>query len=257
MLKTIILVIILFFFSIISQKLNKYLKKGLNYFVGILILFIYAFNKWSNDYESYTGILFTAPESYAESGYIVLVKFIKYFNLDFNFILFLIGVIILFRVKLYLKNYIAVLTLYIIYPLITDLNQVRNTLMILFVISSMNFFSKRKKIKAYIIYAIGISFQSLGWIYLPFFLFLKNIKMVDVYKYSFYSFLLNFILSTALKFSLIKISSIIQHNRIILKLLYYIRPFSYTTFVLWIVLFAIDIYVIERIFNLKNKDEED
>ncbi|MGL5931836.1 MAG: EpsG family protein [Cetobacterium sp.] len=252
MLKTISLILILFYFNFFVGNCNKYFRKIYGLLFSILIIIIITNNKWSNDYEAYSGIYFEMPEIYAEYGYVILIKIIKFFNLRFSSVLFFMSIFLLYLLK-NIKNKYYILLLYLIYPLVLDLNQIRNTIMIFFIILSLESVYKNRTIKSYIYLIVSISIQSLGYVYIPFYLFFKNKKINTCYKYTGFLYILNTIICIFLYKILINIQRLSILNRVILRAIHYSRSVSYSTLILWTGLFLVDIYIIQNLLK-QNKD---
>lgn len=156
----------------------KVIKKG---YVFILFL-LFIFNRDNSDYQNYLKI-FKGELLVKEKGYIFLIQFFKIFNGNHNFIILILGILLIYTLfYLYKVKYeISFIFLYSIYVFAFDINQIRNLFCILFIMIGIKFLQKKKDLFYLIFNGLAASFQSLGYIYFVFY-FLQKIKLKKYIK---------------------------------------------------------------------------
>lgn len=171
----IILGVLSFYEIVFDKKINKFIR---NIFI-FLLWFIYGFNRDNNDYKNY--LIIFEKEEYVEKGYILLVKLVKIFSGNHNWIVLILSslMIYVFFIRYKPKYPVTLIFIYSILNLIYDINQIRNFYAILFIYLVLK--EKKKIIKIFYIF-ISIGFHSISIIYLLFFylkkLSLKNFKWI-------------------------------------------------------------------------------
>ncbi|MGL4861778.1 MAG: EpsG family protein [Cetobacterium sp.] len=257
MIKTLLLCVVLVFFSVLYCFSKKaFFKKILDLMGIILIIFFYSNNRWNNDYEAYSGSYFSSPELYAEKGYVILVELVKIINGNFNYILFLVSIFIIYTMYTSLKksNLFLMCIFYFIYPFILDLNQIRNTIMIFCIVNSLRLFNDKRKVLSYMFFIVAITFQKLGFIYIPFILFLKNKTIKFMYVFSILCYFLSFLVCSKLEEILILLTRYGLLKGITMKLNIYTRSFSFSTLILWTTIFLFDIFFIKKLRGQKKEE---
>lgn len=164
-----------------ENKKNLYLeliKKG--YIFILFVLFI--LNRDNSDYQAYLDI-FNGKMTVLEKGYLYFIKFIKLLNGNHNFIILILGILLIYTLfYLYrIKYEFCFIFLYSIYVFAFDINQIRNLFCILFVMIGIKFLQKKKNFLYLIFNGLAASFQSLGYIYFVFY-FLQKIKLKKYIK---------------------------------------------------------------------------
>lgn len=178
----IILGVLSFYEIVFDKKINKFIR---NIFIFLLWV-IYGFNRDNNDYKNY--LIVFEKENYVEKGYILLIKLVKIFSGNHNWIVLILSffMIYVFFMKYKPKYPITLIFIYSILNLIYDINQLRNFYAILFIYLALK--EKKKIIKVFYI-LISIGFHSISMIYLVFFslknLSLKNLKWIAIIVFLF------------------------------------------------------------------------
>ncbi len=162
-----VLIANLSFLWLLSLNSEDTVKRVINYLLIIVIGSLFVFNRQNHDYEGYLRI-FENPDGYVETGYALLVKFIKKFNGNHNHILMILGLLV--SVTWYrlikLSNYLGfALLCYMIFPMVIDIIQIRNTFSMYFLFNALIEYSKNRKTTTFLFLAIGSSFHHFGFIY--------------------------------------------------------------------------------------------
>ncbi|NHM30010.1 EpsG family protein [Neobacillus terrae] len=164
-------------------KIINYFR--LKIFPIILVSLFLMFNRGNNDYLGYLSIFFY-PEGYAEPGYVFLVNMIKFFGgTSHNQVLWVLGIlfiITLYRFAKHSKTINFVLLLYVIFPFVLDITQIRNTFMMLFVLNAFIEYFRGKKIRTLIWLLISSTFHFFGIFYIISFLLIGLKKEKSYYK---------------------------------------------------------------------------
>lgn len=168
-------------FSMIIEilRVNKFISWGLTLIPLFLLFFIIGFNRDNRDYQYYEkAFIDNVYRDSFEIGYSTLVKFVNFLNFDHTIIVFLSGsLFLLILIKsLSQNNHVnLVIFFYCLYPLIYDINQIRNTLMYLLVVLSLIFIVKNQVVKHYTVLILALAMHKLAVVYLPFYyLCIKN-----------------------------------------------------------------------------------
>lgn len=153
--------------------LNKYLSRFLA-IIPLIVLFIIAgFNRDNRDYWNYQfAFEDDIHRRSIEFGYAYVVKIVKQLGGDHTFVVFMIGALLMLVFFKLLKssNHInMVIFFYCAFPLIFDINQIRNLIMYLIIILSFVFIEKQKPLKYYFMVIVAFSFHNLSIVYLPFY----------------------------------------------------------------------------------------
>lgn len=165
----------------IIYKFSDKLLKAINYFQALLLMIIFSFNRFNNDYVAYQNYFSENPD-FLEWGYRKLIIAIKMLNGNHNWIILTSG---FFLINFYfLKNknrYSSVIAfVYILNNFLYDITQIRNTLLLICL--SYGIYYSMKKNKYYYIWCfLGTIFQSLGIIYLGYGL-LQKIRIKNFFK---------------------------------------------------------------------------
>ena len=163
---------------ILSDRLDDQKAKRLSHiFLGItsaITAVVFAFNLDSRDWSKYQE-KFERVTMRIEPGFGFLVNIVKSMGGDFTQILWLTGffflITMLFLVRSNHNN--LVILLYALYPLVWDLNQIRNLFMFLFVLYAFYFMAYRKAIASYLAILIATSFHYSALFYVPLYPLLK------------------------------------------------------------------------------------
>ncbi|QDR82015.1 EpsG family protein [Sporomusa termitida] len=154
--------------------ISRFASKVLSAFPLLLLFITVAFNRsYTLDYYDYKNSFDTGYDSELfDIGFSYLAEFLKFMGLEFESILFIIGVLLIFVILMFTKSsrYTnLVVILYSIGLLIINVTQLRNTIMYLIVFISLIFIQKRKVIKHYLLMFIAISMHKFALIYTPFY----------------------------------------------------------------------------------------
>lgn len=181
----------MYFVLILILMLILPATKFLNYYrlriVPIILVGLFImFNRGNNDYQAYYD-MFYFPGMYAEPGYSFLIKIIKMLGgTDHTYVLIVLGlfwIITFYRYSKYTNMFNFVLLLYVIFPFVLDITQIRNTFLMLFVLNAILSFHKGKKIWAFVLLGIGSTFHSFGLFFIVLFLLLLFKKGKGYYKF--------------------------------------------------------------------------
>lgn len=159
-------------------RVNKYTSRFLASVPLFLLFSMVAFNRMNRDYSNY--LFAFESEIYRkafEFGFTFLVNVVEKLGGDHRTIVFLVGSLMMFTLLKTLKtsSYInLVVFFYCIFPLIFDLNQIRNFMMYLLVILSFPYISSGKPIKHYLMLFIAFSLHSFALVYTPFYYLCKK-----------------------------------------------------------------------------------
>ncbi|MCB2312030.1 EpsG family protein [Clostridium tagluense] len=176
MLFSLLIFLSLIFVIIEISGVNYKTSKMLAVIPIFLLCITVSFNRMNNDYIVYQ-IAFANDGTMFEFGYQYLIKVLKYFGQEYEAIIFLTGILLVFIFKKMMKNnkHINVMILlYCIFPLVYDINQIRNLLMYLIVIISLEFIRKKSIIRYYIGIFLAYSIHSFALIYIPFYYLCKK-----------------------------------------------------------------------------------
>lgn len=153
----------------------KYIQRFISSLLIVIIFILFSFNKENNDYLAYLKIF--KLETNVESGYIYLIKVIKMIGGNHQFIVFIIGLILVFYLFIkFLKKTrypIFILFLYFQNNFIYDLNQIRNTLTYILILYALEYLIKNQNKKYLLLNFLAITFQRIGIIYLFFYILSK------------------------------------------------------------------------------------
>lgn len=164
------IVVIFLFLPFIFFAINKDIKQSnaIGLLFLILLAIIFSFNNGNQDYQPYLDI-FKNPETYGEVGYLLLVNLVKYIGGGHSVIVFLVGVFLtvtLFRLfSVFKANFLIICILYFIYPFIFDITQIRNTIMLCFVLNGLIEIYNNKLSKGLIFILLGSFFHNFGIVY--------------------------------------------------------------------------------------------
>ncbi len=154
--------------SRLTEQLNKKFSRLFLIVSGTLLSIVFAFNLDSRDWSKYQE-KFERVTNRIEPGFELLINLVKSWQGDFTQILYLTG-ILLFAVLMLIGRTrfgsLAIL-LYAIYPMVWDLNQIRNLLMFLFVLIAFYLLAHRKSILFYLSILAATSFHYTALFYLP------------------------------------------------------------------------------------------
>lgn len=178
-------------FAFLNIKIKQ--KSLINILLISAISLFFILNRGNHDYDGYV-IIFENPDIYAERGYALLVNAIKLQGGTHNHILLILGFFIFFTLYRYSKisNYFSLALLcYFIFPMPSDIIQIRNTFLMLFLMNAIHAYIKEKYLLTFTLLTIGTSFHSLGLIYLIIFIIMvvKNLKIIHNHYYAFITIL--------------------------------------------------------------------
>lgn len=182
-----------FFNDYFFLKKSKKAIKKINILSIIIIFIIFAFNRETNDTQGYIR-RFESPNRYLREdiGYIYLIEAIKFIKGNHFYILFITAVFVTkeYFVKHLNNRYLSlVMLLYSMYALVFDINQLRNSLMVLIVYSLLY---TRNNLKFFLGLIISSSFHRVGIIYFIF-ACIRKIKLKKYIKLIFTSFIFSLI----------------------------------------------------------------
>lgn len=165
----------------------------INYFFIIILFLIVFFNRQNNDYLGYQEI-FQNSNNYSDFGYSFLIDILKFFGATDHVSVIICLSILIFITFLRLSiicNYCyALVILYFIFLLGIDLNQIRYTFAIFFIINSILDLSKKRYILSfsYLLFAFSFHYFSILLIFLIFISF-YDLNSNNVYKKAFFGFI--------------------------------------------------------------------
>lgn len=166
------------FMNLEMVRLNKYMSRFLALTPLFLLFSMIAFNRMNRDYENYLfAFESTIYRKAFEFGYTFLVNAVERTGGDHRAIVFMIGMLFMYTLLKSLKtsSYVnMVVFFYCIFPLIFDINQIRNFMMYLLVILSFPFIVSGKPIKHYIMLFVAFSLHNFALIYAPLYYLCKK-----------------------------------------------------------------------------------
>jgi hypothetical protein len=137
------------------------------FYISLYPLLIFILNRGNQDYVAYLDI-FSSNEKYAEIGYQILIAFVKLLGGSHNSIIMVLGVTLFFTLlKLSSKiRYAAVVpVIYLIFPSIIDLVQVRNSFSFYFFVISFLYYIDRRMFLCFLFSLLSISFHYFGFLF--------------------------------------------------------------------------------------------
>lgn len=132
-----------------------------------IILLLFSLFRGGYDYQGYLDI-FDDPALYAEIGYVYLVEVIKYLGGSHNTIQLLTGTLVaitLYRFHASGRYFCLAIACYMVFPMPSDIVQIRSTLSMFFIINALPFIVERKLIFASIFMLIGCSMHYFGIVF--------------------------------------------------------------------------------------------
>jgi hypothetical protein len=160
------------------KGVSKYISRFLGITPLVLLFIIVGFNRLNDDYFNYKYMFINdAFRDQVDFGYVYIVKILEHFGQNHETLVFLTGCFLLFTLLKVMKTnrHINLLVfLYCCFPLIYDINQIRNTIMYLIIILSFGFIERKKGIKYYISLFIAFSIHKFALVYLPFYYLCKK-----------------------------------------------------------------------------------
>jgi hypothetical protein len=150
-----------------TSRLLFYLNAG-------LLFILVAFNRMSADYPRYERD-FLINERDMEPGFLALFDLMRTFDLPFATVRFLMAALMILVLLAAAKITASNLTIfyYLLYPLVLDLPQIRNTLMYLIVLLVFLTLGQRSRLAVFAGVLLGGAFHIFGLIYAPLALLLK------------------------------------------------------------------------------------
>ncbi|WP_442636622.1 EpsG family protein [Rossellomorea marisflavi] len=153
--------------------ISKYISRFLAITPLFILFILVGFNRDNRDYWNYEfAFEDDIHRRSIEFGYAYLVKIVKQLGGDHTYIVFMISVLLIITILRLLKssNHInLVIFFYCAFPLIFDVNQIRNLIMYLLIVLSFVFIEKRKPIRYYLMTFLAFSFHSFSVVFLPFY----------------------------------------------------------------------------------------
>lgn len=224
------LVLALLMVALVTKTVNY---KPLSYISILIVTPFLMFNRGNNDYLGYTEMFFY-PEGYAEPGYSFLIKIIKLCGgTSHDQVLLVLGILFavtLYRFAKYTNSMNLILFLYVIFPFVLDITQIRNTFMLLFVLNAIPEYYYKSKVKCYIFLIIGTTFHYFGIFYIISFILLEFKKKKNLYIILMLVGLANLIVMPYLiKFGI----SYIPIPRIVDRLSYYSSGIKIKSLLIW------------------------
>lgn len=229
----------------------KYIQRFISLLLILVVFILFSFNKENNDYLAYLEIF--ELESKVENGYIYLIKVIKMIKGSHQYIVFIIGLVLvfylLFRFLKKTRYPVLILFLYFQNNFIYDLNQIRNTLSYILILYALEYLIKNQNKKYLLLNFLAISFQRVGIIYLFFFI-LSKFEMKKYYK------ILLFISSIGI--FLLPIFKIILLKLFPDKASVYFATKISKGYLLYYILFLLDLIILKitNSFDIKSKEDE-
>lgn len=159
-------------------KLSKYMSWFLGLIPLSLLFVMVSFNRLNRDYFAYKNafVIFGFRDTF-DFGYAFLVDTVEKLGGDHEHIVFMAGVLLVIVLLKWLKtsSYINLVVLfYCAYPLIYDINQIRNFFMYLIMILSFGYVIDQKPIKHYLVWVVSFSMHKFALVYLPFYYFCRE-----------------------------------------------------------------------------------
>jgi len=167
-------------------RVSKYTSRLLAFIPMFLLLIMIGFNRMNRDYQSYEYAFLN--EYHRESfdfGFAFLVTALENIGMGHEALVFITGALLIFVVikKLNTSNSInLVIFFYCLFPLIFDINQIRNLFMYLIIILSLTFIENNKPIKFFILWFLAFSMHKLALVYLLFYFLCKKSRKWFVSK---------------------------------------------------------------------------
>lgn len=241
----------LFVFSILDYftKITPIKKKIIERIYIVFTFILFAFNRESSDYNNYTQIFNGNYGVVKEKGYVAFNYLIKSLGGNFNTVLFILGILMIFVLfEVYNCEYkLTLLFFYSFQCMIFDIIQVRNSFCLLFVLIGLKFLTKKKDFWFLFFNLLAISFHKIACIYLIFY-FLNKFKFKDFMR-------LLFTLFIAGCFSvgiLVTILKLFFPEKIV-----YISQNLRSGMLIYCILFGINIFVCIVMNNRKNITDEE
>ncbi len=170
------IVVLSLFIPMLILGFDKKSSKAFGILFLSILFILFGFNHGNNDYSAYLAIFYN-PETYAEVGYVLLTQAVKYIGGNHNYIVLILGFIwtlTILRLGLYWKVNLSVFLLsYFIYPFLFDITQIRNTMMMVFVLNGMIAVAKNNYKTGLILAVAGAFFHNFGLFYIIIFLLYK------------------------------------------------------------------------------------
>lgn len=154
---SLIFYISIFFLSFLGV-VSKIHRMWVYFLLGLIVLF-FSSSRGGYDYYAYLDI-FEHPTLYAEIGYVYLVNIVKYFDGSHHEIQLITGAIVaftLYRFKPSGKYFIIAIVCYMIFPMPSDIVQIRSTLSTFFIINTLPYLVEKKYFHVAIFGIIGCS----------------------------------------------------------------------------------------------------
>lgn len=175
------LVFVLLVVAIVTKVINY---KPLTYISILIVTPFLMFNRGNNDYLVYAE-MFYHPENSPEPGYSFLLQIIQLCGgTSHEQVLLILGIFFaftLYRFTKYTKSMNLILFLYVLFPFILDLTQVRDTFMLLFMLNAILEYYNKSKLRCYVLLVIGCTFHYFGIFYIISFLMLDFFKKKNSY----------------------------------------------------------------------------
>lgn len=179
-----IYIALILFYLIVVIILNKIDNKIFNKYLLVLTLPILMFNIANADFETYSYI-FESDDALGltEFGFRFLIRAIKFMGGEsYSWILIFTGILIFItfsRYSKYIKNLNFIVLLYFIFPFMMDIIQIRNTIMVMFILNGiLEYALKRKKI-AILLILIGSAFHIYGIIWILLLVYIELIEKLN------------------------------------------------------------------------------
>lgn len=241
---------------IIAFLTNGTKSKIVSFISIVIVAPLLIFNRDNPDYYSYTQI-FLNPEYYAEGAYSFLIWLIKLFGGNSHEqVLLVMGIffiLTLYRFTKYVKSMNLVLFLYVIFPFVIDVIQIRNTIMVLFVLNAIIEYINENKVRGIIYLILGSMFHNFGIIFIIAFLTIILIKRANYYKMIIVIGLLNFLFMPTIIKLLIQFVPI---QRIGDRLLLYLADTNkFQSLLSWGLLLVLDLLIFNIVVKNNNIEE--
>lgn len=231
-------------------------SRQINIISILMIAPFLIYNRGNPDYYGYFE-MFSNPETYAEGGYSFLIKIIKWCGGNSHEqVLLVLGiflVVTIYRFTKYVKSMNLVVLLYVLFPYVIDIIQIRNTFMVLFVLNAVIEYNNNKKIKCLLFLILGATFHSFGLVYIVAFLAINFIEPNKYHKVMIATGFLNFVfMPTIIKV----ITRYIPIQRVADRLSIYTADTNkFKSLSIWGLILFFDLVIFGIIVNKKNEEE--
>lgn len=169
-----ILLFSLFFLFLELLGINRVASKVFSIFPMVLLFITFSFNRsYTADYIDYKYGFATGYDiKLFDFGFVYFSRLLKYMGLEFESIIFISGILLMFVIYKYTKTsrYTnLVVAMYSISLLIINVTQIRNTIMYLIILLSLIYIKDKKIFKHYLLMFVAFSMHKFALVYTPFY----------------------------------------------------------------------------------------